>query len=66
MFPKAAVSPSKRRRGKPTSFSLTDEARELLVALSVHYGLNRTAVVGMLIRERAREVGLVRPPTPLA
>lgn len=39
----------------PTSFRLSGEALSLLDALSKHLGVSQTAVVEMLIRERARK-----------
>ncbi len=40
---------------RPTSFRLSDEARELLTRLEAHYGLTKTAVVEMAVRELARQ-----------
>jgi hypothetical protein len=41
------------RKAKKTSFSLTDTARVMLLALSSKRGINRTAVLETLIREAA-------------
>jgi hypothetical protein len=41
------------RKAKKTSFSLTDTARIILLALSSKRGINRTAVLETLLREAA-------------
>jgi len=54
---------SKRKQGTlPTSFSLSRLGKEQLRALSDYYGTTMTGVVEMLIRDRAREVGLLGQP----
>lgn len=47
-----------------TSFRLSPEARVLLGALASHYGLNRTAVLEWLIREKARALPARRRKKP--
>ena len=42
----------------PTSFRLTEEAQILLAKLAERSGIDRTAVIETLIRERARELGI--------
>lgn len=55
----------KQKRGTlPTSFSLTKRGKTLLGQLAEYYGTNNTAVVEMLIRDRARQVGLLSAPSP--
>jgi hypothetical protein len=41
-------------RNPPTSFRLTAEAREHLTWLSKHLGISHTAVLELVIREKAR------------
>lgn len=48
----------------PTSFSLSDRAKKLLDRISEYYGLNKSATVEMLIREQAREIGILSAPRP--
>lgn len=39
---------------RPKSFRLSDEAVQKLAKLAEHFGLTETAVIEMLIREKAR------------
>jgi hypothetical protein len=48
--------PMKKR--KPTSFSLSERAVELIAMLAEHHGLNKTLVLEMIVREEARKLGL--------
>jgi hypothetical protein len=44
--------------GQPTSFRLSEVAREMLEELETHYGLKKTAVIEMLIRrDHRKELG---------
>lgn len=43
---------------KPTSFSLSDKALDLITKLADHHGLNKTRVLEMIVREEARKLGL--------
>lgn len=45
-------------RKKPTSFSLSDKALDLITKLAVHHGLSKTSVVEMIVRDEARKLGL--------
>lgn len=40
-----------------TSFTLSEEAKRLLIELSAHMGVSKTDIVEMLLREKEREVG---------
>lgn len=48
--------PPKKR--KPTSFSLSEKALDLIGKLAEYHGLNKTLVVEMVVREEARKLGL--------
>jgi len=39
---------------EPTSYRLSAEAKALLAALARYYGTSQTAVIEMLVRDRAR------------
>jgi hypothetical protein len=41
---------------RPTSFSITDQAHDLLDAIAKHYGINKTAALEIIIREKATEL----------
>jgi len=43
----------------PTSFKFSQRSKDILDALSEFYGINRTAVLEMLIRDKAREEGIL-------
>jgi predicted DNA-binding protein len=43
---------------KATSLRLTEEGKRLLEALSQKLGVNQTAVIELLIREKAKKEGL--------
>jgi predicted DNA-binding protein len=43
---------------KTTSYRLTPEARRLLAALAERKGVNKTAVLEILIRKEAKEEGI--------
>lgn len=43
-----------------STFRLSSEARRLLKLLAQHFGINMTAALEYLIRERSRSLGLVR------
>ena len=45
-----------------TSYRLSEEAKDLLAKLSARFGLNRTAVLEMLIRLKATEPGVLPKP----
>jgi hypothetical protein len=40
-----------------TTFAFTRKANELLTALAAHYGLSRTSLIEMMVREEARKIG---------
>lgn len=48
--------PPKKR--KPTSFSLSEKALDLIAKIADHHGLNKTLTVEMIVREEARKLGL--------
>ena len=65
---KTTAKAHRSRRRKPpvrvrqlATFSLSDEARELLAELAERWGETRSGMVERLIRERARRDGLWRP-----
>lgn len=41
-----------------TSFTLTEEAKKLLEELAKKYGVSQTAILELLIREKAKQEGL--------
>ncbi len=41
-----------------TSFTLTEEAKRLLEELAKKYGVSQTAILELLIREKAKQEGL--------
>ncbi|MFN8486530.1 MAG: ribbon-helix-helix protein, CopG family [Caldilineaceae bacterium] len=41
-----------------TSFSLSEEAKKLLEELAKKYGVSQTAILELLIREKAKQEGL--------
>jgi len=43
---------------KPTSFSITERADELLAKIANHHGISRSSVIEMLIRAEARKLAL--------
>lgn len=43
---------------KPTSFSISERADELLARLSEHHGISRSSVIEMLLRAEARKLAL--------
>lgn len=43
---------------KPTSFSISERADELLGRISEHHGISRSAVIEMLVRAEARTLAL--------
>lgn len=43
----------------PTSFRFAPRTIEIHEALASYYGINKTAVLEMLIRDRAREEGIL-------
>lgn len=47
-----------------TSFELSQEARDLLVALAKDMGLSQVSTLEVLIRDRAKREGLRAPATP--
>lgn len=49
---------------KRTSFALSETATQLLAALAAHIGLTLSGTLEVLIRDRARREGLVKPPSP--
>lgn len=48
--------PPKKR--KPTSFSLSEKALDLIAKIAEHHGLNKTQMLEMMLREEARKLGL--------
>ena len=42
----------------PTSFRLSSEGKDLLEKLAEKWGVNRTAMLEILIRERAKKEGV--------
>lgn len=57
---KAAAGRPKRNRPL-TTFTLSEEARDLLDKLAGHLGLSRSATVEFLIRQAARREGVTLP-----
>jgi len=49
---------SKNRSKLPTSFTLSDRAKDLLEGIADYYGTNKSSTVELLIRNHARELGL--------
>jgi hypothetical protein len=49
---------------QPTSFRLTENALTLLAALAKREGIDKTDVLEILIRERARGLGIPEPEEP--
>ena len=47
-----------QKKRKPTSFSLSERALDLIAKIAEHHGLNKTLVIEMLVREEARKLGL--------
>lgn len=47
-----------QKKRKPTSFSLSEKAMDLIAKIADHHGLNKTLVIEMLVREEARKLGL--------
>ena len=47
-----------QKKRNPTSFSLTEKATDLLTMLADHYGISRTSVIEMLVREESRKLGV--------
>ena len=43
---------------RKTSVTLSDEAKKLLEELAKKYGVSQTAILELLIREKARQEGL--------
>ena len=52
-------SNSDGRTRLPTSFTLSDRAKDLLGLVADYYGTNKSATVELLIRNHARELGLI-------
>lgn len=48
-----------------TSISISAQANEIWVLLSKYYGISKTSVIELLVREEARELGLVEDQGPL-
>lgn len=48
---------SQEKRHK-TTFAMSQKADEFLAKLADHYGISRTSVLEMIIRDRARDLGL--------
>lgn len=48
-----------------TNVSLSLEARLIQDRLASHFGVNKSALVEMLLREKAREVGMLPQASPL-
>lgn len=46
----------------PTSFRLSQRAHRLMERLSTHYGLSKTGVIELLLRNHAREIGMLSGP----
>jgi hypothetical protein len=46
---------------EPTSFRLSPDGRLLLDALASRLGVSRTAILELLIREKAKQEGMVLP-----
>ena len=46
------------KKRKPTSFSLSEKAVDLIAKLAEHHGLNKTLLLEMIVREEARKIGL--------
>jgi hypothetical protein len=46
---------------QPTSFRLTDKAQGLLLKLAEEFGISQSAVLEMLIRDRATKEGIEEP-----
>ena len=44
-------------KSKPTSFRLSEQARRLLAQLADQYGISQTAMLEILIREKAKQDG---------
>lgn len=49
------MSQDKRQK---TTFAMTQKADDLLAALAEYYGISRTSVLEMIVRDRARDLGL--------
>jgi hypothetical protein len=49
---------------EPTSFRLSPDGRRLLGALARRLGVSRTAVLEVLIREKAKQEGIDTVPRP--
>lgn len=43
---------------KPTSFSISEKAHDLLAKLAEYHGLSKTAQIETLVRAEARKLGL--------
>jgi hypothetical protein len=48
------------RNKLPTSFTLTPRTKDVLEAIAEYYGLTRTAAVEMMVRDRGRELGIIK------
>ena len=62
------IMPQKHDREKlrQTNVRLSSLGNELLDALMEYYGVTKTAVIDMLLRDHARDVGLLVSPEPVA
>lgn len=41
-----------------TTFAMTQKADEMLAKIAEYYGISRTSVLEMIVREQARKLGL--------
>lgn len=53
-----------RRELKPTTFRLSEEAREILRQLSARKAISMTSVLEVLLREEAKREGIAPPIEP--
>ena len=58
-MPRSRGKNSDDRSRLPTSFTLSDRAKELLIGIADYYGTNKSATIELLIRKHGRELGLM-------
>lgn len=56
--------PGREPKDRQTAMRLTRKAYLLLARLEKHYGLSRTAVIELLVRDTARALSLDYPEKP--
>lgn len=52
------------KRSETVTFRISEEGKDLLYQLQEYYGVSQSSVFEMMLRDRARDLGIVYKPKP--